>query len=228
VEPETGETKPNAGASTLELRGLTAGPGGPLVQDASFILSSKQHAAIYGGAGSGKSYLADLLQGLRTFEGQVLLDDLPLGDWAPGALRQRVLVLRAGELFGASLLDNVRLGAVVGPSEVRSALSRVGLSDRKQKLEQQLLPGGAPLSDSERAQVLFARAWVQQPSLLVVDGLLDGLDPALCGQIQRFLTDPAAPWTTLVLTRRPELASTFSVAFQLREGRLEEMSCATS
>ncbi len=228
VEPEAGETKPIVGASNLELREITAGPEGPLLQDASFTLSSKQHAAIYGPAGSGKSYLADMLQGLRTFEGQVLLDGLPLSDWAPAAMRQRVLVLRAGELFGASLLDNVRLGAVVGPSEIRSALSRVGLSDKKQKLEQQLLPGGAPLSDSERTQVLLARAWVQQPSLLVIDGLLDGLDPDLTGQIQRFLTDPAAPWTALILTRRPELASTFSVALQLREGRLEEMSCGTS
>jgi ABC-type bacteriocin/lantibiotic exporter with double-glycine peptidase domain len=68
-----------------------------------------------------------------------------------------------------------------------------------------LVTGGAPLSRSQADRLMLARAIAGNPGLLLVDNLLDGLEPELRRDVIAGLVDPEAPWTLLVVSTNPEV-----------------------
>ena len=93
--------------------------------------------------------------------------------------------------------------------ELRDALRKVGLLEEvltlPDGLNTLLQTDGAPLTQSQAARLMLARAIVGRPRLLLIDGALDGLpDGDLQLVLAELLTD--APWTALVATGRREVA----------------------
>ena len=63
----------------------------------------------------------------------------------------------------------------------------------------------SPLSTNALLRLSIARAIAGRPRLLLIDGLLDGLDIHECPQLIEALFDRQAPWTLVVVTARDEL-----------------------
>lgn len=181
----------------------------PLFEDLNFTLKPGSRTAIVGPHGSGASSLIDILFGLRQpVEGHVSIDDLDLRSWYLEALRESVQLLRPNEIVDATIVENLRLGRTdIGMDEIRAALDRVGLLDtllhRPEGLNLRLKIGGAPLSGNQRTRLLLARALVQRPRLLLIDELLDGLDPASFNELSNAILAPAHSWTVVLTTRDP-------------------------
>lgn len=64
---------------------------------------------------------------------------------------------------------------------------------------------GFPLSHSQCAMLSLARAIADAPSLLLVDGSLDELEPGLCDRVWGYLAKLPSPWTIVLVSERPEL-----------------------
>ena len=106
-------------------------------------------------------------------------------------------------------MENLRLGRPeIGTDDIRQALEEVGLLEdilhHPEGLNLKLRVGGAPLSSSQRMRLLFARALVHKPRLLLVDELMDGLDPRTFNRLTKVITASDHPWTVIIATRMPE------------------------
>jgi ABC-type bacteriocin/lantibiotic exporter with double-glycine peptidase domain len=129
-------------------------------------------------------------------------------------------MVRDPEIFEGDLAENVHLRRVgVTQHDVRHALAEVGLLYDLLKLpsglETHITAAGAPLSDTQQLLLMFARAIVAQPQLLLVDGALDRLPDADLERVLQVLADPSRPWTLVVTTGKRAIASMLDRAIQL-------------
>jgi putative ABC transport system ATP-binding protein len=206
LEPVGGAREFSNGPARVLVRGALPGRG-------NLEITAGERVLLTGGCGAGKSELLDFCFGLRRpAQGQIEVDGVDLRMADLPALRDQVALVRPGDLFHASILDNLRLGAPQASlTTLRVALSLVDLADAigalPDGLETVLAPTGAPLSGAQARRLVLARALAAQPRLLLIDGLLDGLKlardqhEALLEHI--FAAD--APWTVLVVSDDPRV-----------------------
>ncbi|QRK06301.1 ABC transporter ATP-binding protein [Archangium violaceum] len=229
LEQDTGESVPaRSGPAALELHGLEFHyrEGAPVLSGASLEVRAGEKVAITGATAGGKSTLVDLLYGLRAPSGgRILLDGTDLRDLSLASLRRDVVIVKAPEIFAGTLVDNVRMGQPELPlSEVRRVLEAVGLGETLARLPEglhtEISTGGLPLSSGQVALLHLARALVLRPRLLVLDEVLDTLDPQARDHVLQTLMAEDAPWTLLLITRGPELRDRCVRAYELLGGRL--------
>lgn len=198
------------GGLAVRAAGLTRA-GGRAVRVPDFTAAPGDRVAVVGPAGAGKTTLAEVLCGLREPGPGVLeLDGVDLRGLCPDRLRERVAPVGRDDLFAGTVAENVRVGRPhLTPAEVREALHTAGLTADVYALpaglDTPLPPAGGPLAGSRAVRLGVARALAGRPRLLVLDGVLDGLDPRDCPDLVPRLFDRAAPWTLVVVTRDPAL-----------------------
>lgn len=210
--------------SSLELEDLAfAYPGSrPLFEHLNFSVFPGDRVAITGPIGSGAGTLLDLIYGLRSpSEGHIRVQGIDIRSWDLAGLRSHVALVRELDFVDGTLADNVRLGRKdLTDPEIQHVLDQVGLGKALSRLPEglqlRLQPGGRPLSDSQRILVALARAIASRPCLLLVDKILDGLDPLESEAILSLLFDPAQPWTLIVATRDEGIVARCARVFRLR------------
>jgi putative ABC transport system ATP-binding protein len=168
--------------------------------------------ALLGAPGSGKSRFMETLSLLRAPEGaRVTFDGISSQALDRAAARRLIANAGRGEVFSGTIVENLRAGnAEIGVEEIREALKDAGLSARIASLPlgmaTPLSSTGWPLSTSESVLLGIARAILAKPRLLLLDGTLDLLDPALHSELIAKLSSPDAPWTLIVATTRRDVA----------------------
>jgi putative ABC transport system ATP-binding protein len=206
-EPAVGETLPADGPPLTVVAELP-GAHGRLQR---LELAAGERVAIVGP--TGKTPLLETLALLRLpRHGLLELDGVDARQLDRPATRRQIAFLGRAEVFAGTLAENIRLGrASITGADIRRALDAVGLSDRVARLpdglETSLPPDGRPLSNNELGRLAIARAIVGRPRLLLLDGILDGLDLESCPELLDTLFDPAASWTLVLVTVRDEIRS---------------------
>lgn len=231
LEVESGEEPPSGpGPASVRLAGLRLSwPGGATTfQGVDLEISAGESVALYGASGSGKSTLLELIQGQRPSSGgRIEFDGVELRSLRLASLRPLIGLARSGEVITTSVAENVRLGLNLSLEEVRGALQAVGIWDAVQELpaglDEELTSYGRPLSEGQADLLAFARVIASKPRLLLVDGLLDGLDEEALDAVTRYLSQ-ASGWTLLVATRRLDVARRFDRQLRLSRTGLQELS----
>jgi len=206
LEPVGGVGELSNGPARVLVRGGLAGRG-------DLEVAAGERVLVTGEAGAGKSTLLDLCFGLqRPARGQIEVDGVDLRMADLPALRDQVALVRAGDLVHASILDNLRLAAPQASlATLRVALSLVDLANAiaalPDGLETVLAPGGALLSGAQARRLVLARALAVQPRLLLIDGVLDGLQlaPSQHEALLEHIFAGDAPWTVLVVSEDPRV-----------------------
>jgi ABC-type bacteriocin/lantibiotic exporter with double-glycine peptidase domain len=198
----------------------------PVLDGVSLAVKPGEKVAIIGQNGSGKSTLANCIYRIvQPHSGRVAIDGHDVREVHPLELRSEVALVRDLDLFHGTIEDNLRLGQETIPlSRVREVLEMVGLLDDLYELPdglQTTLKGQAsPLSRGQAARLVLARAILQDPRLLIIDGMLDGIDEKQLAPVLSRLVDPNASWSLLVLTHETAVMQHFEKAFHLAEGKL--------
>ena len=197
-----------------------------LLRDVDLRIEPGERVGLVADRGRGKSSLLKLLCALRTPQsGTIRIDGLDIREIEKTSLRSTVTLLSEVEVFDGRLIDNVRFNGDVHLAEARQALEAAGLLDEvlslPDGLDTHLATGGKPLSPRQTKQLMFARAFVAEPRLLLVDDILDGIrDLANEGQLLDSLFSKDAPWTLVVTSSEPAVLSRCDRVFELTDGKL--------
>jgi ABC-type bacteriocin/lantibiotic exporter with double-glycine peptidase domain len=208
LEPAGGlALSPDPHAASLRIHDLqfTYPDGTTVFSGFNLAVRAGERLAVVGGHGSGKSTLGALLFGLRTADaGRIELNGINIRDLRFESLRRYVAIVTDAEIIEDTVLENLRMGRTdISIVEVRQALDGVTLLDEildlPDGLHTVLGHAGTPLSFGQTQRLALARALVGRPNLVVVDGILDRMEPAVQEKVCDYLFAPAAPWTVLVL-----------------------------
>ena len=201
-----------------------AAPLGEIVlEDAAFGYTADQHAlmptslritpgqtvALVGETGAGKSTIAKLIARFYDVDtGRVLLDGVDVRSLTDRELRRNVVMLTQEVfLFSASIAENIRLGnPQATDDQVRRAAQAVGADEFIQTLPQRygtmLGRGGVNLSTGQRQLVSFARVFLANPRVLILDEATASLDIPSERAVQRALNALLAGRTAVVIAHR--------------------------
>ena len=188
-----------------------------------------QTVALVGATGAGKSTLAKLVG--RFYDpsaGAVRLDGVPLSDIADDALRREVvMVTQENFLFAGSVADNIALGRPTATrAQVESAAAAVGAHEFIAALpdgyDTDVRKRGGRLSAGQRQMVAFARAFLADPSVLVLDEATSSLDVPTERAVQAALESVLADRTALIIAHRLSTVLIADRVLGVEDGRVVE------
>ncbi len=207
----------------------TPTPDDRVLQDLSFELSPGHILGLLGRTGSGKTTLARLL--LRLYdptEGQVRLGDVPLTETTIGDIRRRVaLVTQEVQLFQASVRDNLALfDPSVSDAAITQVLYQLGLGEwltsLPEGLDTELGSGGTGLSAGQAQLLAFARVFLADPDLIILDEASSRLDPATELLVERAVDLLLAERTGIIIAHRLPTVERADEILILEDGQIRE------
>ena len=205
------------------------GRGEPVLRDVSLRLEPGQVLGLLGRTGSGKTTVARLL--FRLYDpqvGSVRLGGVDLRQPTLESLRSHVgIVTQDVQLFHASVRDNVTLfDPTVPDSRIRAVLFDLGLGpwlDRlPEGLDTHLAPGGGGLSAGEAQLLAFARTFLKDPGLIVLDEASSRLDPATERLLEHAVDRLLSGRTAIVIAHRLATVQRADRIAILEDGQLVE------
>jgi ATP-binding cassette, subfamily B, bacterial len=168
-----------------------------------------QTVAIVGATGAGKSTLAKLVARFYDpTEGTVSLDGVDLRSVADADLRRAVvMVTQESFLFSGSVADNIALGRPsTTRAKIESAAHAVGADPFIRALPDEydtdVRKRGGRLSAGQRQLVAFARAFLADPAVLVLDEATSSLDIPSERAVQAALQTVLANRTAFIIAHR--------------------------
>jgi ATP-binding cassette subfamily B protein len=208
---------------------LTHGRGAPVLDGVSFRAEPGRTLAIVGTSGSGKSTMADLaVRLLDPDSGVVRLDGFDLRTLRLADVRRHVQVVEQDPvLFHTSIDDNVRYARPdATDAEVGAALEAAGIAAFVSGLPEgrRTVVGdrGLALSAGERHRLALARAFLANPSVLVLDEPSASLDPVAERQIVEGYRRVMRGRTTILISHRLELVRSADRVVVLDGARIVE------
>jgi ATP-binding cassette, subfamily B, bacterial len=201
----------------------------PALEAIDLHLATGRHLGVIGRTGSGKTTLARLLLRLWDVDaGAVRVGGVDVRDLRVAALRRRVaIVTQDVDLFRGPLRDNLTLFGThaAGDAELHDLLGRIGLGAWVASLPDGLdtvLEGGQGLSAGEGQLVAFARAFLADPDIVVLDEASSRLDPFTAERIASATRSLLAGRTAVVIAHRLETLAEVDEIAVLENGRLVE------
>jgi ATP-binding cassette subfamily B protein len=212
---ETGTAALPAGALPVELRAVhfayrdDTSNGETVLEDIDLTLAPGRVMGVLGRTGSGKSTLARLLTRLYDpGEGEVLLGGRALASVSPESRRARVaMVTQEVQLFRGSVRDNLTFFAPgISDERLWEVLYSLGLGDwaagLPSGLDTVLETGSAGLSAGQAQLLAFARVFLRDPGLVILDEASSRLDPATEALIERAVGRLLAGRTGVIIAHR--------------------------
>ncbi|MGX7825510.1 ABC transporter ATP-binding protein [Actinokineospora sp. 24-640] len=203
---------------------------GPVVlPEFDLAIPAGQTVALVGPTGAGKSTLAKLMA--RFYDptsGAVRLDGVPLAELADAELRAAVvMVTQENFLFAGSVADNIALGRPGATrAQIESAAGAVGahafISRLPEGYDTDVRKRGGRLSAGQRQLVAFARAFLADPAVLVLDEATSSLDIPTERAVQAALESVLAERTALIIAHRLSTVLIADRVLVIDDGRVVE------
>jgi ATP-binding cassette, subfamily B, bacterial len=200
-----------------EVRGLSAeeptssvlSPQPSVLSEVSFALAPGMKLGLLGRTGSGKTTLSRLIFRLYDpTEGTIRLGGVDLREVAFGDLRGRVgMVTQDVQLFQASIRDNLALfDRAIDDARIEWAIEELGLREWLRALpdglDTRLGAGGLGLSAGEAQLLAFARVFLRDPGLVILDEASSRLDPATERLLERAIDRLLAGRSAIIIAHR--------------------------
>jgi ATP-binding cassette, subfamily B, bacterial len=200
----------------------------PTLRDLSFQLEPGQVLGLLGRTGSGKSTLARLL--LRMYdpvEGTISLGGVDTRLVSPHDIRARVgLVTQDVQLFQATVRDNLTFfNRNISDQQILAVLHDLGRSSWYQTLPEGLdtqLDPASGLSAGEAQLLAFARVFLRNPDLIILDEASSRLDPETERVIERAIDKLLCNRTCIIIAHRLSTIRRADKILILRDGEIIE------
>ncbi|WP_328431433.1 ABC transporter ATP-binding protein [Streptomyces sp. NBC_00453] len=218
LDAEEQEADPVRGERPAELRGLVEldnisfsyDPDKPLIEHLSLKAEPGHTVAIVGPTGAGKTTLVNLL--MRFYDvsgGRITLDGVDIASMSRDELRAGIgMVLQDTWLFGGTIAENIAYGASreVTRGEIEEA-ARAAHADRFVRTlpdgyDTVIDDEGSGVSAGEKQLITIARAFLSDPTILVLDEATSSVDTRTEVLIQKAMAKLAHGRTSFVIAHR--------------------------
>jgi ABC-type multidrug transport system fused ATPase/permease subunit len=203
--------------------------GVPVLPDLDLTVPAGQTVALVGTTGAGKTTLAKLATRFYDpVDGRVLLDGVNLRDLDSQTLRSAVvMVTQENYLFTGTIADNIRFGRPeASMAEVEEATRAIGahgfISALPDGYDTQVANRGGRLSAGQRQLVAFARAFLADPAVLILDEATSSLDVPSERLVQRALRTILSGRTAVIIAHRLSTVEIADRVLVMEHGRIVE------
>ena len=225
----TGELAVTRGRVEFERVSFSYDPAKPLMHDLSLVAEPGSTVAIVGPTGAGKTTLVNLI--LRFYDlqsGRITLDGTDISTVPRRELRGQIgMVLQDTWLFGGTIRDNIAYGKDGATGDEILAAARAAYVDRFVHA----LPDGydtvideeaSNLSAGEKQLITIARAFLSEPSLLILDEATSSVDTRTELLVQRAMKRLRAERTSFVIAHRLSTIRDADVILVMEDGAIVE------
>ncbi|RLY92167.1 multidrug ABC transporter ATP-binding protein [Kocuria tytonicola] len=199
----------------------------PVLDEIDFSAEPGRTVAVVGATGSGKTTLVSLIPRLLDpVRGEVLLDGVPLTEYAPEDLAGRIgLVPQRPFLFSGTVASNLRFGREDATDEelweaLRVAQAEDFVREMPQGLDSPVSQGGTNVSGGQRQRLSIARALVARPSVYVFDDSFSALDVATDARLRAALHPVTRHATVVTVAQRISSITDADLILVLEHGRI--------
>ena len=184
-------------------------PDKPLIDDLSLVAAPGQTVAIVGPTGAGKTTLVNLI--MRFYEldgGRITLDGVDIAAMTRADLRSRIgMVLQDTWLFAGTIRENIAYGRPDATEEELLQAARATYVDRFVRslpdgYDTLINDEGSNISAGEKQLLTIARAFLADPSLLILDEATSSVDTRTEVLVQHAMAALRADRTSFVIAHR--------------------------
>jgi ATP-binding cassette subfamily B multidrug efflux pump len=204
-------------------------PAKPLITDLSLVAEPGQTVAIVGPTGAGKTTLVNLI--MRFYElggGRILLDGEDIATMPRAELRANIgMVLQDTWLFAGSIKENIRYGNLDATDEQILEAARATYVDRfvhslPEGYDSLIDDEGSNVSAGEKQLLTIARAFLADPSILILDEATSSVDTRTEVLIQRAMAALRSNRTSFVIAHRLSTIRDADTILVMNDGQIVE------
>ncbi|MDR2122517.1 MAG: ABC transporter ATP-binding protein/permease [Flavobacteriaceae bacterium] len=196
----------------------------------SFKVSGGEKIAIVGATGAGKSTIINLLNRFYdVLEGHIYIDGTDIREYELHNLRSHIaVVLQDVFLFNDTILENITFGNKdISYEEVRKAAKDIRIDDFIMSLpggyEYEVNERGASMSLGQRQLISFLRAYLYNPSILVLDEATSSIDTQSEELVQKAMDKITQNRTSIIIAHRLATIRNADKIMVLNRGEMVEM-----
>ncbi len=204
-------------------------PDEPLITDLSLVAEPGRTVAIVGPTGAGKTTLVNLI--MRFYEidaGTITLDGHDTSKMSRAELRSNVgMVLQDTWLFGGSIRDNIAYGRLDATEDEILDAARAAYVDRfvhalPDGYDTVVDDEGTSVSAGEKQLITIARAFLADPTILILDEATSSVDTRTEVLIQRAMAALRSQRTSFVIAHRLSTIRDADLILVMESGRIVE------
>lgn len=197
-------------------------------------ITSGQTIAIVGSTGAGKSTIINLLN--RFYEinsGSITIDNTELKEYKLESLRKQIaVVLQDVFLFADTIYNNITLyNPEITQEQVESAAKKIGIHNFILSLpndyQYNVKERGVMLSSGQRQLIAFLRAYVSNPSILILDEATSSIDTHSEEMIQKATETITKDRTSIVIAHRLATIINADIIIVMDKGQIVEKGSHT-
>ncbi|MBJ60286.1 MAG: antibiotic ABC transporter ATP-binding protein [Flavobacteriales bacterium] len=179
-----------------------------VLRNVSFKVSAGEKVAIVGSTGAGKSTIINLLtRNYEINEGMILIDGINYLEYDLYSLRKNIaVVLQDVFLFSDTIFNNIVLGRNIKLEKVKAYAKEIDLDEYIQSLPNgyffNVRERGGMLSSGQRQLISFVRAYIDEPSILVLDEATSNIDSESESLIQNSCEKITKNRTSIIIAHR--------------------------
>ncbi|MGM5630172.1 ABC transporter ATP-binding protein [Apibacter raozihei] len=203
--------------------------GENVLKDLSFTVNPGERVAIVGATGAGKSTIINLLSRFYDISGgHIYIDGVNIQNYELHNLRSHIaVVLQDVFLFNETLMENIMLGNKnITYEQVRQAAREIEIDDFIMSLpngyEYEVSERGSSISLGQRQLISFLRAYLYNPSILVLDEATSSIDTQSEALIQKATDKITRNRTSIIIAHRLATIQNADTIIVLDHGRIVE------
>ena len=205
-------------------------PGEEVLHGISFGVKTGEKVAIVGATGAGKSTIINLLNRFYDIDsGHILLDGMDIKEYRLATLRANIaVVLQDVFLFADTIANNISLGDdTIRREDIEKAARQIGVHEFISSLpggyDYNVKERGSMLSSGQRQLIAFLRAYMRNPSILVLDEATSSVDTYSEQLIQQASEKVTEGRTSIIIAHRLATVKRADTILVMEKGHVVEM-----